>query len=104
MKTVVHLQEGSMGPSDGFVDGLEWEKAFQAALIETDENQLKKKVTDAEAAIFQRLQELDDSSSSAEERQALADACHSLLVVKKEVLKFPVWSGSTSEDCSDLAD
>ena len=93
-----------MGPSNDFVDGLGWEKAVQAALIETDETQLKKKVADAEAAIFQRLQELADSSDSAEERQALADACHSLLVVKKEVPKFPVWSGSTSDDCSDLAD
>jgi hypothetical protein len=90
--------------NNDFVDDLEWEKAVQAALIEVDENQLKKKVAEAEAAIFQRLQELDGSSNSDGERQALAHACHSLLVIKKEVLKFPDWSGSTSEQRSDLTD
>ena len=41
---------------------------------------------------------------TSEEQQALADASHAPLIGKKEVLKFPDWSGSTSENCSDFAD
>jgi hypothetical protein len=69
----------------------EWQKAVQAALIEVDEERLQQKVADAEAAIFQRLQELGSTSNSSAERLALEEASRSLLVVKQEILKYPGW-------------
>jgi hypothetical protein len=69
----------------------EWQKTVQAALIEVDEERLQQKVADAEAVIFQRLQELGNASDSNGERLALEEASRSLLVVKKEILKYPGW-------------
>jgi len=37
------------------------------------------------------LQALERSSESAEEMHALQDASNTLLVLKREVLKFPDW-------------
>lgn len=69
----------------------QWQKPLQAALIELDQQRLKEKVAEAEAAIVQRLQELGDSTDSTEERQALATASSSLLALQKMVLEYPGW-------------
>jgi hypothetical protein len=81
-----------MGLGDG--SGLkypEWQKHVQAALVEVDEERLPQKVADAEAAIFQRLQELGDALDTTGERLALEEASRSLLVLKREILKYPGW-------------
>jgi hypothetical protein len=69
----------------------EWQIVLHEALVEVNSEKLKGKVAEAEAAIFQRLQALRESSDSAEERHALQDASNALLTLKKEVLKFPDW-------------
>jgi hypothetical protein len=69
----------------------EWKKTLQEALVEVNPEKLSEKVAEAEAAIFHRLQALDQSSSSSEERHALQDASNALLTLKREVLKFPDW-------------
>jgi hypothetical protein len=69
----------------------EWKKLVQQALVEANPDKLKEKVADAESAIFQRLQALERSAESSVERHALQDASNTLLVLKREVLKYPDW-------------
>ncbi|MGC2193656.1 MAG: hypothetical protein WA628_03200 [Terriglobales bacterium] len=69
----------------------EWKKTLQEALVEVNPDKLKKRVAEAEAAIFQRLQSLERNPDGAEELHALQDASNALLVLKREVLKFPDW-------------
>jgi GH35 family endo-1,4-beta-xylanase len=70
---------------------LEWKKMFQEALVEVNPEKLKEKIAESEAAIFQRLQALQPASDNVEELRALQDASNALLVLKREVLKFPDW-------------
>ena len=65
-----------------------WQKPLHAALLATQQERLQKRVAEAEAAIFQRLQQLSDCADSAGERQALAEGSRSLSVLKKERLKY----------------
>ncbi len=60
-------------------------------MVETNPDELREKVAEAEAAIFVRLQVLAKSSNGAVEKQALQDASQLLLSLKKEALKFPDW-------------
>jgi hypothetical protein len=79
---------------DEDVSGLkypEWQKTVQAALMEIDKGQLGQKMADAEIAIFQRLQELSNNPEGNAEQVALEEASRALLVVKKEILKYPGW-------------
>jgi len=69
----------------------EWQAPVREALVETNPDKLKKRVAEAEAAIFLRLQALAQSSNGAVEKQALQDASQLLLALKKEALKFPDW-------------
>jgi hypothetical protein len=72
-------------------NNFEWKNVLHEALVEVNPDKLKEKVAEAEAAIFQRLQALRESSESAEERHALQDASNALLTLKRELLKFPDW-------------
>ncbi|HWY59835.1 MAG TPA: hypothetical protein VNZ03_35560 [Terriglobales bacterium] len=72
-------------------NNLEWKKMFQEALVEVNPEKLKGKIAESEAAIFQRLQALQPASDNVEELRALQDASNALLVLKREVLKFPDW-------------
>ncbi len=69
----------------------EWKKLVHEALVEVNPEKLKEKVSEAEAAIFQRLQALASTPDSSAELHALQDASNTLLVLKREVLKFPDW-------------
>jgi hypothetical protein len=90
-------QEGS----DGF--RYPWQSTLQSAASELDQGQLKRRIDEAEAAIFQRLQELAQERGSSEERQALTDASNLLLSLKKEVLKFPGWEQDKGQSDSRSA-
>ena len=79
--------ESSMPDQDKFA----WQRVLHEALVELNPDQLKEKVAAAEAAIFQRLQDLGQRPDDAEERHALHDASNALLTLKREVLKFPDW-------------
>lgn len=69
----------------------QWQALYVAAMLENDHTKLVERLNDAEAAIFNRLQELS-GSNHGEERTALADAIRSLRVLKRESLKFPDWT------------
>jgi hypothetical protein len=69
----------------------EWQKPYEEALLEVDREKLKQKLLKAEAAIFQRLQQLTNSSDSHAERQAIDDAISSIKVLKTQQLDYPAW-------------
>ena len=68
-----------------------WQKLCQKAFLELDQEKLKKRVADAEAAIFIGFHELSRSGDGHEEREALLDVSSSLRFLKRDVLKFPDW-------------
>jgi hypothetical protein len=69
----------------------DWQTRVQDALIELDQDKLKARVVEAEAAIFNRLQQLSRSLNHFDERRAIESATAALRVVKREVLGFPDW-------------
>jgi len=68
-----------------------WQRILHEALVELDPEKLKGKVAEAEAVIFERMQDLGQGADDTDERHALQDASNSLLTLKREVLKFPDW-------------
>ncbi|HXZ80067.1 MAG TPA: hypothetical protein VEG30_09070 [Terriglobales bacterium] len=68
----------------------EWQKPYLAALI-ADPGELQERVTEAETAIFNRLQAISLSPDHERERLALSDAMRSLRIVKKTKLDYPDW-------------
>jgi hypothetical protein len=69
----------------------EWQNIIHEALVELDVVKLRAKITEAESAIFSRLQTLGQTAEGTEERNALQDASNTLLTLKREVLKYPDW-------------
>jgi hypothetical protein len=68
-----------------------WQTEYQAARLEVDPEKLSARVTNAEAAIFKRLQALSEIQDGQAERQAILDAVAALRVIKRERLAFPEW-------------
>jgi hypothetical protein len=69
----------------------EWQLEYQDVLLETDPKKLARRVADAEAAIFKRLQQLCESRDGRAERRAIQDAAHALGAIKRDSLGFPDW-------------
>ena len=69
----------------------EWHHLYRAAVMETDREKLKERVTDAENAIFIRLQSLASFDDHHAERHAIQDALSALRTLKRERLRFPDW-------------
>ena len=69
----------------------EWQQQCEAALLEVDRKKLPVRVTDAEDAIFNRLQSLAGNTDHHAERYAVEDALRALRVLKRERLDFPDW-------------
>ena len=61
-----------------------WQTEFQPALLELKPENLMGRITEAEAAIFDRLQKISSSQQYLRERIALDDALRSLRLLKKE--------------------
>jgi hypothetical protein len=68
-----------------------WQNEYQAALLELDCEKLAGKVAAAEAAIYQRLQDLSQNSDHHTERHVIEDALASLRLLKRDELGFPDW-------------
>ena len=71
-----------------------WQSAYEASLSELDPKKRLERVHSAEAAIFNRLQQLAQSAESADhsaEQQAIADALSTLRFLKRDKLNFPDW-------------
>jgi hypothetical protein len=66
-----------------------WEELYRAVLNESDPEQLKQRVLDAEWALFRRGVQLDGSSNHHEERGAMDQAAADLLVIKIRKLGWP---------------
>ena len=67
----------------------EWQRHYQAALLEFDPEKLTRLVALTEEAMFLRVQALCTSPDGHDERQALEDAAHGLLTLKRDILGFP---------------
>ena len=68
-----------------------WQNEYAAALVELDREKLSERVAASEAAIFNRLQAISQSSDHQAERQAIEDALTALRVLKRDELGFPDW-------------
>lgn len=71
-----------------------WQSVYEASLSELDPKKLLERVHSAEAAIFNRLQQLAQGPESADqkaEQQAIADALATLRLLKRDKLNFPDW-------------
>jgi hypothetical protein len=68
-----------------------WQNEYQAALLELDREKLAARVAAAEAAIYQRLQNLSQNSDHHTERHVIEDALASLRLLKRDELGFPDW-------------
>jgi hypothetical protein len=69
----------------------EWQNEYQAALVEPDRENLKRRVEAAETAIFNRLQKISQNSDYQTEKQVIKDALANLRVLKRDKLGFPDW-------------
>ncbi len=69
----------------------EWQRPYQAAVLEVDSKKLAERVAEAEAAIFKRLQQLTKSQDGQDERQLIEGAICALRVLKRETQKYPDW-------------
>ncbi len=67
-----------------------WQLPLHQAQREADPRKIQERVSQAEAAIFARLQELTTSGDGHQESQAIANASNQLLRIKTEKLKWPV--------------
>jgi hypothetical protein len=72
-----------------------WEAEFRAAGLETDEEVLRKRISDAQGAAFKRLQEIQQSGEHAVERTAIDDAVRALRIMGGEALGYPRWEGAS---------
>jgi hypothetical protein len=69
----------------------EWQREFEAALLEHDREKLLTKVMAAEDAIFNRLQAISQSLAHEAERHAIQSAVARLRILKRDSLGFPDW-------------
>jgi hypothetical protein len=67
----------------------EWQGEYLAALLEVDPKTLFERVTAAETALFNRLQDISYNPDTHAERQAIEDALSSLRALKRDKLGFP---------------
>jgi hypothetical protein len=71
-----------------------WQREYEASVHEPDAKKLLARVQAVEAAIFNRLQELAQTSENTDrkaEEQAIAEAHRTLRVLKRDKLQFPDW-------------
>jgi hypothetical protein len=63
----------------------EWQRQYEAAVLELDRLKCPKLIAAAEAVIFTRLQVLAGSAGREDERQAIDDALNCLRILKGEI-------------------
>lgn len=77
--------------SDAEMKFPEWQAPLRALDEETDPDKLFEKVQHVEILILERLQVLFRGSDGRSEQQALAEALHTLRVIKRDRLGYPDW-------------
>jgi hypothetical protein len=66
-----------------------WKQLLLEALMETDKSKLTELVHAAEAAIFNRLREMENSPNGREESREIQEACATLLDIQVNKLEWP---------------
>ena len=65
----------------------EWEKLYQAAILETDWSKMEQRIQSADSAISARLHDFSvDHGGTPEEKQRIQDALSGLSVLRREVI------------------
>jgi hypothetical protein len=65
----------------------EWEKLYQAAILETDWSKIERRIQSADSAISARLHDFSvDHGGTPEEKQRIQDALSGLSVLRREVV------------------
>ncbi len=67
----------------------EWYTVYTAALLELDRSKIRGRITDAETAIFSRIENLAQDPESDPEREKIADALSSLHALQRTLLRTP---------------
>jgi hypothetical protein len=67
----------------------DWEGAYRAAVLETDEHKLMGKIDSAMAVLRACLLELDSSPEHFDERQRISDALRTLEMIRRIELNVP---------------
>lgn len=68
----------------------DWEGAYRAAMLETDNRVLAKRIHDARTAINERMNHLNSvSPEDHEESQAISDAGRNLDILSRELNQAP---------------
>jgi hypothetical protein len=74
-------QEEAM--QDGHLRYPKWERAYQQALLELEDEKLKELIAAAEKAIFERLRVIECDSNHNDERHSIGDALSVLNLLKR---------------------
>jgi hypothetical protein len=74
----------------------EWQVPLQEVVLESDLDQLPRKIERLESVIFERLQQLCTNAAAAPEKQAIDDALKILRSVQRERLNYPDWKSPQS--------
>jgi hypothetical protein len=78
----------------------EWQKPYQEALLESDNQKLRAKILFAEWKIYQRMEAISTNGDHYQERSEIADALDRLLALKFDRLNYPDWNHNRSPDIS----
>lgn len=84
--------------------GILWQELYKAAMAERDQTKLQKRIEAAHAAIQRRIEELKLGSGhdqSSTEKQAIADALHSLRTLQKMALRSSTEASSPDANPPD---
>jgi len=74
--------------ADGVIFPAGWKQLYQTSLFETDPEKIPERIVDARNAVLDRIEDLLNSSSSAE-RQALNDAFRVFGSLQNELRRHP---------------
>jgi hypothetical protein len=74
-----------LAPSPPTLPFPEWQEEYTAALVETDCDELQKRIAEAELAILGRMQVLAGKAGHGQERLAISDALRALRFLKGSI-------------------
>ncbi len=77
--------------SDEELEYPHWQRPYHAALSDSGSPELRRKIQEAEHAIYERSQILAHDPGHQAERQAIADALSVLRGLQRDKLSFPDW-------------
>ncbi len=79
-------------PSTKNLEFPNWQREFEAALLEADPQKLRESLEAAEVAMVLRSQALAHGSDGHAEQQAIRDAISKLRLIQTEKLGYPDWN------------